>query len=138
MNYFSKITFSVALILASPVVLIGCTDKEIDQFFSDFDRMTGAGKGTAIAAPSHEMAPVKGRCTLHNTLGDISREQLSRLIHIAPGNSGAAMHELLGAPYCFTFDTEYYVLDPQDGLWVGVQYDAQGLYQGYIFSANNY
>ncbi|NJN89529.1 MAG: hypothetical protein HC878_03555 [Leptolyngbyaceae cyanobacterium SL_5_14] len=87
----------------------------------------------AIAA-----APVRQQCQLVEQSASISRSQLSRLYHIAPGNSTSAMRSLLGLPYCFVGSVEYFPANFDDsGTWIAVRYNRRGRYVGYDFSFNN-
>lgn len=83
-------------------------------------------------------APVKDVCELVERSARISREQLSKLIHIAEGNSSDAMRDLLGLPYCWVDTTEYFPMANHETTWIGITYDDQGIYRGFSFSANNY
>lgn len=117
-----RVLGSMAILLgASGLFLYGCTT-------------TG---GTAQADLPNETLPVSDHCQMVDVNGEISSAALSKLIHIAEGNSPKAMRSLLGIPYCFVGNTEYFPLDRDRTTWIGVTYDDEGNYEGFKISANN-
>lgn len=121
-----------ATLLSSTIALAGCED--LDTLLSDLDTSLS---GQAIANTGGEAAPVQEFRTIDSE-ARITREELERLTHIAPGNSTQAMHHFLNLPYAVAGNTEYYPMETDPTTWIGVQYDSQGNYVGYTFSAQNY
>lgn len=121
-----------AALLSSTIALAGCED--LDTLLSDLDTSLS---GQAIANTGGEAAPVQEFRTIDSE-ARITREELERLTHIAPGNSTQAMHHFLNLPYAVAGNTEYYPMETDPTTWIGVQYDSQGNYVGYTFSAQNY
>jgi hypothetical protein len=121
-----------ATLLSSTIALAGCED--LDTLLSDLDTSLS---GQAIANTGGEVAPVQEFRTIDSE-AQITREELARLTHVAPGNSTQAMHHFLNLPYAVAGNTEYYPLENDPTTWIGVQYDSQGNYVGYTFSAQNY
>lgn len=121
-----------AAALTSAIALAGCED--LDTLLSDLDTSLS---GQAIANTGGEAAPIQEFRTIDSE-ARITREELERLTHIAPGNSTQAMHHFLNLPYAVAGNTEYYPMETDPTTWVGVQYDSQGNYAGYTFSAQNY
>lgn len=111
----------------------------------------GIGESAVAQRPSN-LASVEYACHKVNESGSITRAQLARLVHVAPGNSAEAMRDFLGLPYCyngtevkthltgqryFSKGTEWFpIFEDPAGTWVGLDYE-DGLYKGYRFSANN-
>ena len=112
---------TAALMGASALFLGGCTSLG----------------GTAQADSPSETRSVSNHCQMVDATQVISSENLSKLIHIAEGNSPEAMHKLLGLPYCFVGSTEYYPVDRDRTTWIGITYDDDGNYEGFKISANN-
>lgn len=82
-------------------------------------------------------APVQNICNAVNSEATIAPSQISKLEFIAKGNSTKAMRRLVGLPYCYVGQTEYFPLTTDRSTWIGILYDASGTYQGYTFSVNN-
>lgn len=111
----------------------------------------GIGESAVASDPSN-LVSVENACHRVNAGGSITRAQLARLVHIAPGNTAKAMREFLGFPYCydgtevktradgeryFSKGTEWFpIFEDPAGTWIGIDYE-EGVYQGYRFSANN-
>ncbi|MBD1865138.1 MULTISPECIES: hypothetical protein [Trichocoleus] len=96
------------------------------------------GLGTqAVANNPYAAAPIQEQCQVVDPEATLSREQLSRLIYVAEGNSTDAMRNLAGFPYCFIGTVEYFPLDTDRETWIGIQYNAAGTYQSYTFSTRN-
>ena len=91
----------------------------------------------AVANNPYAASPVQDQCQIVDPEAMLSREQLSRLIHLAEGNSTDAMRDLAGLPYCFVGNVEYFPLDVDRETWVGIRYNSAGTYQGYLFSTRN-
>jgi hypothetical protein len=95
----------------------------------------------AIAYNPNSAQPVEEYCQedkIINQSARISREELSRLPHIAPGNSTAAMHHFLNLPYCVIGNSEFYPADWDEATWIAINYTIGGTYDYYGFSANNF
>jgi hypothetical protein len=92
----------------------------------------GEGEGTQGTA-----APVKGICNAVDSEARITPQQLSKLEYLSKGNSTNAMRHLVGLPYCWVGQTEYFPLTTDPATWIGIMYDANGTYQGYTYSVNN-
>lgn len=119
------------------LTLNGCLDDfDLDTAAQDFDSWYYGS--AAIANEPSAVAPVQNFCQPVEYGSTIDRTQLNELIHIAPGNSGLAMHRRFGLPHCWSGDTEYYLFTPDPTLMIGVRYDHNGSYIDYTFSAENY
>lgn len=91
----------------------------------------------AVAEERSQVASVENECKVLDSSATISREELKRLMHIAPGNTADGMVAWLGKPYCHANSVGYYpIAEDPNGTWVGI--DCTGaVYRGYRFSANN-
>lgn len=112
---------SAAILGASALFLYGCSS-------------TG---GVAQADNPAETRSVSNHCQIVVEGAEINAYQLSKLMHIAEGNSQTAMRKLLGLPYCFVGNVEYYPVFRDRTTFVGIEYGDDGTYKGFKFSANN-
>lgn len=82
-------------------------------------------------------AAVVDRCTMADPDGEMSRQALAKLQHIAPGNSSIAIHNLTGYPRCYIGFTEYWPVEGDASTWISINFDSNGDYVGYGFSFQN-
>lgn len=84
--------------------------------------------------------PISGNenTTIVDSEKEITREQLDRLIHLAPGQSPQAMRSFLSLPHSTDGkNTEFYPYQPDETTVIAIHYDDYGRYAGYSFSVNN-
>lgn len=93
--------------------------------------------GEAIADSPHETAPVASHCQVVDAEAKLSTDEINQLIHVGKGNSTSAMRDRFGLPYCWVGNVEYFPKAEDTSTWIGIEYDAQGNYARYTFSANN-
>lgn len=118
-----KIIGSIVLCFTAQAVLIGCS------------QLQGP---TAIADSPTEGKPVYSHAQIVEPHRRMTRDQLARLAHIAPGNSTKAMRQFAGGlPYAFSGNTEWYPLDNDTTTWIGLEFSDDGAYKGFVFSLNN-
>lgn len=107
------------------IAVAGCNERlKSDLFGSSYGSYSSSVQDTQVSVPENEMRS-----------SELSRQQLSQLFYLAPGQSREAMNTWSQGKYPHWVDsqTEVYKLDDNPGTCIQLNYDSSARFQSKKF-----